>query len=124
MMCCGFPSASDILARFVKFFPELRSSASHEVQVMSRLGARDRQTVTGKNLWLVQELSNLNPWTATSRRLKTALQTEELVDVPVPDRWRLPYLSSLLRQRGEAHYLAMEEEEQRLDELINSLVIN
>jgi hypothetical protein len=91
---------------------------------MSRLVARDRQTVTGKNLWLVQELSNLNPWTATSRRLKTALQTEELVDVPVPDRWRLPYLSSLLRQRGEAHYLAMEEEEQRLDELINSLVIN
>ena len=116
-MCCGFTSAkTDILARFVKFFHGLRSSASHEVQV--------RQTVTGKNLWLVQELSNLNPWTATTRRLKTALQTEELVDVPVPDRWRLPYLSSLLRQRGEAHYLAMEEEEQRLDELINSLVIN
>ena len=125
MMCCGFPSAkTDILARFVKFFHGLRSSASHEVRVMSRLVTRDRQTVTGKNLWLVQELSNLNPWTATSRRLKTALQTEELVDVPVPDRWRLPYLSSLLRQRGEAHYLAMEEEEQRLDELINSLVIN
>ena len=102
----------------------LRTSASHEVQVLSRLLARDRQSVTGNNLLLVQELSGMNPWTATPGRLKAALQAEETVDVPVPDRWRLGYLSSLLRQRGEAHHLALEEDEDQLTDLINSMVIN
>ena len=125
LLCCGFTSARvDILSRFVKFFHGLRSSASHEVQVLSRLLARDRQSVTGKNLLLVQELSGINPWTATPGRLKAALQSEEVVDVPALDRWRLSYLSSLLRQRGEAHYLALEDDEQRITDLINSLVIN
>ena len=125
LLCCGFTSARvDILSRFVKFFHGLRSSASHEVQVLSRLLARDRQSVTGKNLLLVQELSGMNPWTATPGRLKAALQAEEVVDVPALDRWRLSYLSSLLRQRGEAHYLALEDDEQRITDLINSLVIN
>ena len=125
LLCCGFTSARvDILSRFVKFFHGLRSSASHEVQVLSRLLARDRQSVTGKNLLLVQELSGINPWTATPGRLKAALQAEEVVDVPALDMWRLSYLSSLLRQRGEAHYLALEDDEQRITDLINSLVIN
>ena len=125
LLCCGFTSARvDILSRFVKFFHGLRSSSSHEVQVLSRLLARDRQSVTGKNLLLVQELSGINPWTATPGRLKAALQAEDVVDVPALDRWRLSYLSSLLRQRGEAHYLALEDDEQRITDLINSLVIN
>ena len=94
------------------------------MQVLSRLLARDRQSVTGKNLLLVQELSGINPWTATPGRLKAALQAEEVVDVPALDRWRLSYLSSLLRERGEAHYLALEDDEQRITDLINSLVIN
>ena len=50
LLCCGFTSARvDILSRFVKFLHGLRTSASHEVQVLSRLLARDRQSVTGKN---------------------------------------------------------------------------
>ena len=53
----------------------------------------------------------MNPWTATPGRLKAALQAEEAVDVPVIDRLRLGYLSILLRQRGEVHYLALEEDE-------------
>lgn len=125
VLCCGFNSARvDILSRFVKFFHGLRRSASHEVQVLCRVLARDIQSVTGRNLRLVQEMSGLDPWTTSQGRLKTALRREEMVAVPVQDRWRLPYLCTLLSQRREAHNMAMEDEEQRLTGLIDSLVIN
>ena len=125
LLNCGHTSARvDILSRFVKFFHSLRSSASQEVQVLSRFLARDVQSVTGKNLRLVQEITQLNPWTASYGRLKEALVTEELVEVPQVDSWRLPYLCTLLGQRKEAATKALEEEEKRLDYLIQSLVIN
>ena len=71
LLNCGHTSARvDILSRFVKFFHSLRSSASQEVQVLSRFLARDVQSVTGKNLRLVQDITQLNPWTASYGRLK------------------------------------------------------
>ena len=94
------------------------------MQVLCRVLARDIQSVTGRNLRLVQEMSGLDPWTTSQGRLKTALRREEMVAVPVQDRWRLPYLCTLLSQRREAHNMAMEDEEQRLTGLIDSLVIN
>ena len=72
---------------------------------MSRFVARDRQTVTGKNLWLVQKLSNLNPWTVSSRRLKTALQAEEHVTVSVSDRSARCDRSALPLQSSQAEGL-------------------
>ena len=67
--CCGFNSARvDILSRFVKFFNSLRQSASYEVQVLARLVARDVQSVNGKNLSLIGEITNLNPL-ASSKQL-------------------------------------------------------
>ena len=114
----------DILSRYVKFFHSLRKSASHEVQVLSRYLARDVQSVTGRNLRLVQETSRLDPWTTPSSKLKNALISSEMVEVPIMDRWRLPYLRSLLSQRRAACSLAMEEEEARLEELIESHVFN
>ena len=125
LLCCGHTSAKvDILLRYVKFFHSLRSSASHEVQVLCRYLARDVQSVTGKNLQLVKGISNLDPWTCSHGKLKAALITAEMVEVPQQDRWRLPYLCSLLAQRREAHGSAMEADEKRLDELIESLVTN
>ena len=125
MLCCGLTSARvDILSRYVNFFHSLRKSSCHEVQVLSRFLARDVQSVTGKNLQLVTEASGLNPWTASQGKLKAALIAGEAVEVPLEDRWRLPYLSSLLSQRGEAHNLALEELEDILTKLIDSLVAN
>ena len=46
------------------------------------------------------------------------------VEVPLQDIWCLPYLSSLLSQRGKAHNLALEEFEEILTKLIDSLVAN
>ena len=117
MLSCGQTSAKvDILTRFSKFFTSLRNSASHEVQVLSRYLARDVQSVTGKNMRLVQETTGLDPWTTSQGRLRSALVEAEVVEVPTMDRWRLPYLCSLLAQRREAHKLAFEDEETRLDE--------
>ena len=91
---------------------------------MSRLLARDVRSATGKNLHYIAEITGLNPWIVPYSRLQAALIDEDTVQVPQQDRWRVPYLCSLLRQRGEAHHMAMEEEKQRLTELINSLVAN
>ena len=125
MLRCGYSSSKvDILTRFVKFFHGLRSSASYEVQVLSRLLARDMLSVTGKNLRLIQELTQLNPWTASNGGLRAALERSEQADIPVLDRSRLPYLYSLLSQRSKAYYMVMEDEEERLSDLINSLVVN
>ena len=92
--------------------------------MLSRLLSRDMLSVTGKNLRLVQEITKLNPCTASKAKIRAALEVYELVVVPPHDQWRLPYLTSLLSQRGEAYYAAMEEEEERLTELIDSLVVN
>ena len=94
------------------------------MQVLSRFLARDRRSVTGRNLWLIHELTNLNPWAAQYGRLRAALHAEETVAVPDQDRWRLQYLVSLLRQRGEAYYQVLDNEVEALTDLINSLVTN
>ena len=88
--------------------------------MLSRFLARDVQSVTGKNLQYIQEATGLSPWTTSKRRLVAG----ELADVPPQDRWRLPYLNSLLSQRREAINLALEEEDKRLSKLIDSLVAN
>ena len=112
------------MTRYQKFFTSLRSSASYEVQVLSRFLARDVQSVTGKNLTLLKEVSSLNPWVTKQSELRSALVAAELVKVPLIDQWRLPYLWSLLTQKIKAHSLVLEEQESRLEELINSLVRN
>ena len=125
ILSCGHTSAKvDILTRYVKFFMSLRKSASKEVQVLSRYLGRDVQSVTGSNLRLIQETVKLNPWNISNTNLKVALISAETVEVPMVDRWRLPYLCTLLSQRREASNNALEEEEKRIDELIESLVLN
>ena len=94
------------------------------MQVLSRYLARDVQSVTGRNLRLIHDLSLLNPWTAKLGHIRQALIMSEMVEVPAMDRWRLPYLCSLLAQRRETRILALENEEKYLNDLISSLVKN
>ena len=125
VLSCGFTSARvDILCRFAKFFQGLLKSTSKEVQILSRFLARDVQSVTGKNLQLLLELTGLNPWTASQAKLRDVLAAEEAVEVAAQDTWRVPYLCSLLGQRGEAKSQGLEELVEVLTDLINSLVAN
>ena len=110
VLSCGFTSARvDISCRFANFLKSLRNSTSMEVQVLSRFLARDVQSVTGKNIQLLFELTGLNPWTAYQTRLRDALVAKEAVKVPPQDTWCIPYLYSLLIQRREAKKFALEE---------------
>ena len=47
-----------------------------------------------------------------------------VTSVPDLDRWRLDYLARLLMQRGEASFMADNDEVKRLSTLIDSMCIN
>ena len=53
--------------------------ASYEVHVLFRLLAKDIQSVTGKNLQFISEMSGLNPWTVPNGRV-----AGEVLEVPLP----------------------------------------
>ena len=91
---------------------------------MSRFLDRDIRYVTGRNLQLILEVSGLNPWTASTAKLRDALTASEMVEVSPLVRWRLSYLGSLLSQRRSAYNLALDTEVERLSDLIDSLVLN
>ena len=46
---------------------------------------------------------------------------KEAVEPPPEEAWRLPYLAKLLGQQDQLHTLGMEEEETRVQLLIDSL---
>ena len=91
----------DILSRYTKFFHSLRCSASQEVQVLCRYLVRYIQSVTGKNLQLLRDLTSLDHWTTNNSRLKQALAAADMAEVPEVDKWRLPYV--LFYHRGWRH---------------------
>ena len=66
----------------------------------------------------------MNPWTANQNDIRDALIAKETVPVPVMDKWRLPYLCSLLSQRSQAYYNGNDEEVKILSSYIGSLVTN
>ena len=125
MFACGFESARvSILSKFVNFFTNLRSSASKEVQILSRFVARDVRSTTGRNLQFIVEATGLSPWTSSTKRIKNVLVQREYVSVPEADFWRLPYLESLLNQRRSVRDRALDDLDNHLSDLITSLVIN
>ena len=88
------------------------------------LASRDRRSTIGANLALIREVTGLDPWTAGRNELRAALETAELSPVPPMDEWRMLALEKLLPERLVASYQADNEEVDRLQELINSIVIN
>ena len=56
--------------------------------------------------------------------LKAALLAADRVEVPTGEEWKVPFLWRLLTERLQAHYSADMQEETRLQELIDSLVVN
>ena len=122
MLACGDTSVkTDILSRYGKFSKGLRLSISKEVRVLFNLVARDLQTNTAKNIKLVETVSGTKLWTVGQSKLKKELHCNQMVGIPIRDRWRLAYLSSLLRQLQEAKLYVKEDQITRIQELINSL---
>ena len=81
------------------------------------------RSVTGKNLKLIEDETGLSPWLQTPAKIKQVLASIK-EEVPATDKWRIGYLGLLLEKRQEAHYGGHQKEEDRLNELIESLCIN
>ena len=92
--------------------------------MIALLAARDIGSNLGANLMLVRKQMKLDPWMAGMDQLRAALDAADKVEVPQQDSWRVPYLRKLLGQRLQAHYAADKREEERLQDLIGSLVKN
>ena len=118
-----FSARTDIFARYVSFFRSLRTSSNLEIRVLANLTGRDLLSTTGKNLRTVKQASGLDPWQTPNAKMKAALHTRELVEVPPQDTWRIEYLCSLLRKHQDAVSMAMEELAKQIQDLIDSLVI-
>ena len=73
---------------------------------------------------MIKELTKFNPWDTPLAQISAALAEEEVVELAEVDAWRLPYLVTLLRNRGEAYYRGDEDNVKMYTELIDSLVIN
>ena len=111
----------EILARFVAFFRGLRTAPSHEVVTAALLLARDRRSMLARNIAYVMSQSGQDPWTASPQLVRSVIMKREAVEPPPEDAWRMPYLAKLLAQREQLHTLSMEEEEARVQQLIDSL---
>ena len=118
------PPEISLPVRFVNFFCSLQRSSSPEIQILSNLCARDIRTNTGSNLSFIKSLTGLDIREYGANRIKDELQRVLSPEVPVMDRWRLPYLEKLLANRCEAFYNGDSDHYNYLNELIHSLVTN
>ena len=115
----------NLLLRYRTFFRSLLTSPSPEVQVAVRIAGRDVRSSVGSNLAVIRkESGGLDPWTCSPGQLKAALLRAETVPVPAQDAWRIPYLRRLLVERTTHYYNGDTHEEERIQSLIDSLVIN
>ena len=125
VLACGGSSARvDIMARYSKFFQGLRKSPCREVSILANLIARDRRSVTGRNVNLVMENSGSNVWSDNPAKIRAGLLKADTVEIANEDKWRVKYLGTLLQQRQEWHYQGAVDEEEQLQTLVDSLCVN
>ena len=104
----------------------LKNSPSKEVQVISRLAARDIRTSIGSNLDALKRETGLDPHCFGTDRLKHELLNtyNQNFFVNVEDKWRIPYLDKLLAERTMAFFKGDTENHTKINELLQSLVVN
>ena len=122
LLAVGFVSIrAKVISRYVKFFQSLLQSESNEVRLIAQLAAQDKASTTGRNLAKIKEETNLNPWVAPSYLIREQVQAGE-AKVPSMDKWRLPYLEKLLKQRHNMELQLINTKE--IDEQINIICPN
>ena len=106
---------NSVYGRYPSFFQSLLNSSSKEVALLANIVARDAQTVTARNIKVVEDASGHSPWDFSAMQVKSGLKK---VTVPENNGWRLSLLSKML-----AHRKAEENMLQPTDRLtsINSL---
>ena len=113
-----------ILLRFLGFFQSLISSPSKEVRTAARLSARDLRRTLGSDLSVLKSATGVDPWRTEKSVIRRKLMETERVPVGETDVWRVNFLQKLIVGRLEARNSNNRNEEERLQSLINSLVVN
>ena len=94
------------------------------MSILANLIARDRRSVTGRNVNLVMENSGSNVWSDNPAKIRAGLLKADTVEIANEDKWRVKYLGTLLQQRQEWHYQGAVDEEEQLQTLVDSLCVN
>ena len=119
LLAKDFPSARRrILLQYVSFLTRLGKSVSTKVRMMKSIVASDIQSTTGKNCMNMRNELNLDLLTKPA---SSFAQKYNLYEVPEQDTWRLPLLSSLLRERQ--HMSVTGEEAETISGLIHSATL-
>ena len=105
-----------ILLQYVSFLSRLGKSVSKEVRMMKSIAASDIQSTTGKNCSSMKNGFNLDPLTM---HVSSFPKEYTMYDTPEQDTWRLPLLSSLLRERYELSVTG--EDTKTISDVIESL---
>ena len=105
-----------IICQFVSFFQKLAKSSSREVRILSGVVCHNIQSVTGRNLYNIGNLFNLDP---RKDNVEVFKNTNIGYSAPEEDKWRLPFLMKLLAQRREL--FICEEDTGYIDDVIDSL---
>ena len=92
--------------------------------MLANLLARDMRSVTGSNVQLVMATSGCDLWSDSPDKVRTSLLENEAVTVENSEKWRIPYLGTLLEHRQEWQYLGSEEEVEKIQKLVDSLCVN
>ena len=122
VLALGLTSArTEVLARFIKFFSSLCSAPSHEVRTVVFLSARDRRSITGRNLAFIAKLLGEDPWTVDRNTVRLRLREQEKVEPDPTDCWRSTYLMRLLETQQFCHFNGLTEDESNISDLIDSL---
>ena len=108
-----------VLGQYIGFFNKLLSSKSREIVMLANIVGREMGSVTGKNLFNIENEFGLDPWQCSSLELK---KVYSYYMVPEADKWRLPFLVKLLDQRIDMD--ACGEKTKAVSELIESLSSN
>ena len=106
----------NILVQYTSFVKRLGKSVSDEVRIMSRIAGSDIRSTMGKNCHNLKEEFKLDPWKDSTMLFKEAYKYYEIPEV---DRWRIPLLRSLLREKYEMYVCG--EETEVISGLIESL---
>ena len=87
--------------------------------LVANIVARNKASVTGRNLEMLREETGLNPWSATPAQIRESLPKKE---VPQQDRYRLGLLEKYLSTRKLMESDMVDTKE--ISELIDSLCVN
>ena len=95
-----------------------------EVATLVNLVSRDVRSCTGSNIRFITEQYGKDPWVESSGSIRSGLREKEAVHVQDQDKWRVGYLGLLLAQRQSWKYMGAEDEEEEVQNLVDSLCIN